>query len=201
MEIEQIILTFSYLGIFLLMTANGLFSFPSSQVLYILVGYFVGTGYLLLIPASLFGAFGNTLGNVLLYEAVRAKGLTYIKRFQMFREEDLERVTILFRKRGLWFLFAGKLLPAIKVFIPIPAGIAKVHRGLFSVIMFFASWAWSFIFIGIGYFFGKGAELWRSYGILLMIIAGVVVYVFYRLLYSESVTRELRSSKKDPEIP
>jgi membrane protein DedA with SNARE-associated domain len=193
MDMESIILGFSYAGIFALMIANGFFSFPSSQVLYILVGYFISTGYLGLLPASLLGAVGNTLGNIGLYEAVRAKGLAFVKRFQMIRNNDLRRVTIVFRKKGLWFLFVGKLLPAIKVFIPIPAGLARVHRGKFIGLMFFSSWIWSLGFIAIGYFFGKGAELWKSYGVILMVIAGVVVFLFYQLLYSKSVTTELLS--------
>ena len=197
MDIEAIILGFSYIGIFGLMVANGLFSFPSSQILYILVGYFVGTGYLALLPASFVGALGNALGNVFLYEGVRLRGMQFIEKFSIFRPEDIARVQIVFKKRGLWFLFVGKLLPAIKVFIPIPAGLARVHRGAFALIMFSASWIWSFVFIGIGYFFGKGTTMWKSYGILLLLIAITVLYLFHRLLYSKAVTDELLRDSGD----
>ncbi|OGZ08703.1 MAG: hypothetical protein A3D65_01335 [Candidatus Lloydbacteria bacterium RIFCSPHIGHO2_02_FULL_50_13] len=191
MDLEALILGGSYVSIFALMIANGFVSFPSSQVLYIIVGYFVGTGYLALIPASLVGALGNTIGNIFLYEAVRRHGIRYIERFKIFRAEDIRKVEMVFQKKGLWFLFIGKLLPAIKVFVPIPAGVGKVHRGAFAAIMFAASWAWSFIFIGIGYFFGKSAEVWKSYGIILMIVAGVVVFLFYRYMNSGAILKEL----------
>jgi membrane protein DedA with SNARE-associated domain len=196
MDIEAIIVGASYAGIFALMIANGFFSFPSSQLLYIIVGYFVGIGTLALIPASLAGALGNTIGNVLLYEAIREHGVRYLKKFQLFREEDIRKVEIVFRKKGLWFLFVGKLLPAIKVFIPIPAALGKVHRGVFAALMLAASWVWSFIFIGIGYFFGKSAELWKSYGIILMLVALVIMYVFYRMLNGEEVLREIAEEKQ-----
>lgn len=191
MDIEAIIVGFSYIGIFALMVANGFFSFPSSQILYILVGYFVGTGFLGLIPASLAGAFGNAVGNIFLYEIVRLKGVHYIERFGIFRKDDIKRVEIVFRKKGLWFLFIGKLLPAIKVFIPIPAALVHVDRRIFAGIMFSASWIWSLAFISIGYAFGKGAELWKSYGIVLMVIAALVIFIFYRLLHSKEVEQEL----------
>lgn len=191
MNTEAIIMGFSYAGIFGLMIANGFISFPSSQILYILVGYFVGTGHLALIPASLAGALGNTIGNVLLYEAVRSKGLNYIKKFGVFRETDIQKVEMVFKKKGLWFLFIGKLLPAIKVFIPIPAGLGRVDRSVFASIMFTASWVWSFIFIAIGYFFGKGAGMWKSYGVILMAVAAVVVFLFYRYMNSSAITTEL----------
>ncbi len=195
MDIEAIIVGFSYVGIFGLMVANGFLSFPSSQILYVVVGYFVGTGALLLLPASIVGALGNAVGNVLLYEAIRRHGITYVKRFQIFREEDIRKVEIVFRKKGLWFLFIGKLLPAIKVFIPIPAALGKVHRGKFAAIMLSASWIWSLIFIGIGYTFGKGAMMWKSYGIILMIVAAVIVFLFYRMLNAKEVLLEIEKEK------
>jgi len=194
-DIEAIIAGFSYAGIFGLMIANGFFSFPSSQILYIVVGYFIGTGALLLFPASLVGALGNTIGNVLLYEAIRRHGITYVKRFQIFREEDIRKVEIVFRKKGLWFLFVGKLLPAIKVFVPIPAALGKVHRGKFAAIMLAASWIWSLIFIAIGYSFGKGAVMWKSYGIILMIVAAIIVFIFYRMLNAHDVLRQIEDEK------
>ncbi|OGZ07781.1 MAG: hypothetical protein A2942_02890 [Candidatus Lloydbacteria bacterium RIFCSPLOWO2_01_FULL_50_20] len=199
MDIESIILGSSYAGIFLLMIANGFVSFPSSQILYIIVGYFIGTGYLGLLPASLAGALGNTIGNILLYEAVRAHGVRYLRRFQIFRPQDIRKVELVFHKRGLWFLFIGKLLPAIKVFVPIPAGIGGVHRGIFAALMFSASWIWSFIFIAIGYFFGKSAEMWKSYSIILFIVAGVVLFFFYRSMNSTEIMKELE--KDTPAIP
>ncbi len=190
-DVETIIAAWSYIGIFVLMAANGFFSLPSSQILYIIVGYFVGTGALALIPATLFGALGNALGNVLLYEAVRKYGVKYVSKFQIFRAEDIKKVEVLFRKKGLWFLFVGKLLPAIKVFIPIPAALGKVHRGIFAMLMFFASWIWSFIFIAIGYFFGKSAEVWKSYGVILLVVAAVIMFLFYRALNSKDVLKEI----------
>ena len=196
MDIEAIIVGFSYVGIFGLMIANGFLSFPSSQILYIIVGYFISTGTLALLPASFAGALGNAIGNVLLYEAIRAHGIHYLKRFQIFREEDVRKVEIVFRKKGLWFLFVGKLLPAIKVFIPIPAAMGKVHRGVFASLMFTASWVWSFIFISIGYFFGKSTEVWKSYGIFLVIIAAIILFLFYRILNSKDVLKELAEKKK-----
>jgi membrane protein DedA with SNARE-associated domain len=103
----------SYLGIFLLMVANGFVSFPSSQILYIIVGYFVGTGYLSFLPASLIGAFGNTIGNILLYETVRRYGIQALQFMQIYKAEEVRKVEVAFQKRGTWFLFVAKLLPQL----------------------------------------------------------------------------------------
>lgn len=191
MDYEAIIIATSYFGIFLLMASNGFISFPSSQILYIIVGYFIGAGTLLFVPASLAGAIGNMVGNIMLYEVVRNRGVHYLTRFQIFKASDIKKVEIVFKKRGLWFLFIGKLLPAIKVFVPIPAAMGKTHRGAFAAIMLVSSWLWSCIFIAIGYYFGKNSEVWKSYGTILAIVAVIIAFLFYRMLNSKEVLSEL----------
>lgn len=197
MDIELIIVTLGYIGIFGLMISNGFFSIPSSQILYIITGYFIFTGDLNLYLAALAGATGNTIGNVLLYEAARSKGLKYILKFKMFREKEIRKVQAAFKKRGAWFILIGKLLPAIKVFVPIPAGIGKMNRALFTSIIFVASLFWSLIFISIGYFFGKSADVFQSYAIILAIVAVVVVTIFYKYINSEEVLREVEGLPKE----
>lgn len=189
--IETIIMAASYGGIFLMMIANGAASFPSSQILYIIVGYFIGKGDLLLIPAVIAGALGNMVGNMILYEIARRKGVEYITRFQLFPLEIVRRTEAAFRKRGAWFIFVGKLLPAIKVFVPIPAGIGKMHRGLFAGIMVVATAIWVLPFTAVGYFFGKSRDVFGAYAFVLLIIAAVVVTLFFRYLKSAEVEREL----------
>lgn len=189
--IETTLAALSYFGIFVMMIGNGAVSFPSSQVLYIIVGYFIAQGNLALIPAVIAGALGNMLGNMILYEIVRRKGVEYITRFKLFPIEVIHRTEAAFRKRGAWFIFVGKLLPAIKVFVPIPAGLGKMHRGLFAGIMFVATSIWVLPFTAVGYFFGKSKDVFGAYALVLLVIAAVVIFLFYRYLKSAEVEREL----------
>ena len=189
--LESIIVSLGYLGIFLLMIANGFISFPSSQILYIIVGYFISVGTLTLVAASLVGALGNTIGNIILYELSRRKGIAYITQYKMFPQREVKKVEIAFRKKGAWFLFVGKLLPAIKVFVPIPAGLGKMNRALYTAIIFVSSYIWSLIFIAIGYYFGKSSNVFGSYAVILMVVALVVVALFYKYINSEEIVREI----------
>lgn len=177
------------------MVANGFVSFPSSQILYIIVGYFVGTGYLSFLPASLIGAFGNTIGNILLYETVRRYGIQALQFMQIYKAEEVRKVEVAFQKRGTWFLFVAKLLPAIKVFAPIPPALGHMHRGKFITIMLAASWVWSWIFIAIGFTFGKSTSVFKTYGIVLVFIALIVVYAFYRYINSKEVIASIEGEK------
>ncbi len=190
-SIESIISSASYFGIFVLMVANGSVSFPSSQILYIIAGYFIAQGTLMLVPVALVGALGNTVGNIILYELVRKHGRSYVEKRKLFPMHVLVKVERAFQKKGAWFIFIGKLLPAIKVFVPIPAGLGKMHRGLFASIMFAASFIWSLGFISIGYFFGKSSDFFGRYAFILVIVAMIAIYLFYRYINSDEMVREV----------
>ncbi len=190
-SVEQFIATLGYLGIFLLMISNGAITFPSSQVLYIITGYFIFTGNLNLVLVIIAGTLGNTIGNILLYEVARAKGLKYIIKFKLFPEKIVQKAIVAFKKKGAWFAFIGKLLPAIKVFVPIPAGISHMPRPLFAMLMLVASAIWTLPFIAIGYYFGKSSDVFGTYAIVLLVIAVIVGLVFYRYMNSEGVKKDM----------
>jgi len=198
-SIEQIIVTLGYVGVFGMMITNGTFTLPSSQILYIVAGFFVSTGQLDLFLVSFVGAVGNTIGTIILYELTHKKGLHYIAKFKVFPEREIKKVQIVFQKRGAWFIFVGKLLPAIKVFIPIVAGIGNMNRVLFTALMFGSSYLWALIFISIGFFFGKNTELIGFYPVLLFIVAGLVVWFFYRYMNSPDILKELNRQNETGE--
>lgn len=173
----------------MLMTTNGFVSFPSSQIIYMITGYFIFTGDLNLGLVLLVGTVGNTLGNFILYEVARYKGLQYILSWKIFPAEIVMKVVKTFEKRGKYFLFVGKLLPAIKVFIPIPAGLSKMNRILFGIIILITSAIWAGIFIAIGYFFGKSSEIFGYYAPILIIVSIIVIYIFYKMMYNDEIKK------------
>ena len=191
MDIETTIIALGYLGIFLMMIANGVISFPSSQILYIICGYFIFTGDLNVALVVLFGALGNTIGCILLYEVTRQKGLKYILKWKLFPEKEIKKIVVALRKKGLWFIFIGKLLPAIKVFVPIAAGVGKIRREVFIPIMLITSAIWTVPFLAIGFYFGKSSDVFGSYAIVLAIVAIVVIGLFYKFINSKEVLDEI----------
>ncbi|HXK37852.1 MAG TPA: DedA family protein [Candidatus Paceibacterota bacterium] len=180
MALEQIISGLSYMGIFILMFSNGIFSFPSSQVLYIIVGYFVGVGTLALPTAIVAGAIGNTIGNIALYEFAREHGMNAALKFLPMKPHHVAKTERFFAKKGLGFLFIAKMLPTLKVFVPIFGGIGKAPRIPYAALMFLASTVWAFIFIEIGMFFGKNTDVWKPYSGALAVISILVVFFLWR---------------------
>ena len=149
------------------------------------------------------GAAGNTVGNIILYELARKKGAEYVealavKFYRVPRETfraGLQKVHTAFEKKGAWFLFAGKLIPALKVFVPIPAGIAKMNRVLYAAIIFITSALWTLPFLSIGYFFGKSSDVFGTYALVLLVIALFVVWLFWKYMNSKEVTQRVEGVK------
>lgn len=187
LSLENIVLSLGYLGIFGMMIANGFSSFPSSQVLYILTGYFISTGQLAWIPVIVLGAIGNTIGNVLLYEAVRRKGVAYALKKNFIPEAQVQKFEKVFSNKGAWFLFWGKLVPALKVFVPLAGGIAKTPRALFAILMLASSAIWAVGLNAIGYTFGKSSDVFGKYSIALAVFTVVLATVIYRKMNREEV--------------
>jgi membrane protein DedA with SNARE-associated domain len=201
MDVESLILTGSYGAIFLLMIANGAISFPSSQLLYIVAGYFIAKGDLSWAPVIFVGAIGNMIGNIILYEAVRRYGRDVVFKWKLFDPTILAKVEVAVAKKGWWFLAIGKLLPAIKVFIPIPAGLGRMHRGGFAGIMLVASALWASVFLFFGYTFGKSFHIFGWYGVGITLFALAIVGLFFRYIdrisLSDSAQEPAKKSEPD----
>lgn len=208
MSIEEIILSISYLGILMLMTSNGFWAFPSSQLIYIVAGYFAFTGDLNLLWIILIGALGHSLGNWILYEAARKKGLKYSVKFIKFlfqfsdAEKEVKKFQIVFNKRSKLLLFVGKLANPSKIFIPIPAGIAKMNRLIYLVITYITSVIWACVFTFIGYYFGKSYDNFGFIGAGLLVVFLIFASYFYKLMNSEEVIKELekKNSEEDKNV-
>ena len=201
MSIEELILTFSYFAILLLMTLNGFIAFPSSQLIYILAGYFAFTNDLNFIAIVLIGALGHSLGNYILYEISRRKGVEYSLKFfkYIFPIEHGSRVVkqieIAFKKKGKFFLFIGKLVNPIKIFIPIPAGISKMNRGLFLIIVYITSLIWAIAFTAIGYYFGKSFQDFTIFALIMLVLFIGVSYYFFKYINSDEIIKEAKSKE------
>jgi membrane-associated protein len=190
MDIHSLIISGSYAAIFLLMISNGIINFPSSQILYIVVGYFVGSGTLLFIPAVIAGALGNAIGNIITYELIRKYEHPLARKLLMMDETTFNKVhsalSETFSHKGMWWIFFGKLIPSIKSFIPIVAGLASTPRKLTYLVFLSASFIWATGIITLGYFFGEHINF-KSFSLVSLIIGLTILYVIYKNLKKKGV--------------
>lgn len=120
-------------------------------------------------PFSLFwvataGAIGCNLGSVLAYEVGAYGGRRLIEKYGKYillNKHDLELADKFFKKWGAATVFVGRLLPVVRTFIALPAGIAKMPRVRFHVYTFLGSWPWCFALAYVGM---KLGENWDTLG-------------------------------------
>lgn len=182
-DLHSLISSFSYLAIFVLMITNGVANFPSSQLLYIICGYFISTGNLLFIPTIIAGTLGNTIGNTITFLLVKKYEHPLARKLLMIDEATFNKVHSAlhstFSHRGMWYIFFGKLTPSVKAFIPVVAGLASTRTSLTIAIFFSASLIWSIGITSIGYYFGEHITL-TSFAIVSFLVGGTILFFAYK---------------------
>lgn len=192
-DLHSLITTGSYLAIFILMLTNGSVNFPSSQFLYVICGYFISTGSLLFIPTIIAGALGNTIGNVITFLLVKKYDKPLARKLLLVDEATFTKIHstlhTVFSKRGMWYIFFGKLIPSVKAFIPIVAGLANTRTYLTSFLFFIASTIWAIMVTSIGYFFGEHVSFKSITGVSLVI--GFIVIFFVYKAYTKQAEKTI----------
>lgn len=183
MDLHSFISSGSYLAIFILMTTNGVANFPSSQLLYIIAGYFVSTGNLLFIPVIIAGALGNTVGNIVTFLLVKKYDHSFARKLLMMDEKTFTKIHSAlhstFTHRGMWYIFLGKITPSVKAFIPIVAGLANTPTKLTAFIFLIASFIWAVAITSLGYFFGEHITF-KSFTAVSLLVGSVIIFILYR---------------------
>jgi membrane protein DedA with SNARE-associated domain len=97
---------------------------------------------------------------------------------------ELDWADRFFAHWGYLAVFIGRLLPVIRTFIALPAGVARMPRGRFHIYTFLGSWPWC---LALAYLGMKLGENWRELGkyfhrfdavIGVVLAAGVVYFVW-----------------------
>ena len=72
---------------------------------------------------------------------------------------DLDRTTRFFERYGSATVLVGRLLPVVRTFIALPAGIARMPQGKFHLYTFLGSWPWCFVLAYVG---AKLGDRWNN---------------------------------------
>ena len=183
LEISEHLSPFAiYLVTFISLFLNGVSNLPSSQIVYVTLGYLINKISFNFYMAILLGAIGNTLGNFVLYEIVKSKSdflNSKISKLLSLNKEATLAYVDKFRHKWWGWLILGKMTPTIKVFVPIICGLSLISRGKALIIFFIGSLAWAGAVTYLGYYFGKDANLLEFYLIVtaIYIIVGALSYL------------------------
>jgi membrane protein DedA with SNARE-associated domain len=151
-----------YAGVLLLMAVESACIPLPSEVIMPFAGYLASTGRFSLPLVATVGALGCNLGSAVAYAVGHRGGRSAIERwgrYVLLSPRDLERAERWFARFGGITVLIGRLLPVVRTFIALPAGLAGMPLGRFHLYTFLGSWPWCFVLAWIGYRLG---ERWQS---------------------------------------
>ncbi len=174
-----------YLGIFILMfLESSFFPFPS-EVVMIPAGWLAYQGKMSLSLAILAGVSGSYAGAVFNYFLAKKFGRAFLfkyGRFLFIKPQTLEKLDIFFAKHGHISTFNGRLIPGVRQYISLPAGLAKMNFAKFSVYTILGAGVWVVILTLLGYFLGQNQAIIKAKLHIITIITLILV-VIVSLIY------------------
>lgn len=175
--------SWGYLGIIILMTLESSFIPFPSEVVMIPAGYLAHKGELNLFLCILSGVFGSVLGALINYYICFFWGKKFVLKFGKYfgiNEKKFSKFEEFFLKYGEISTFMCRLLPGIRQYISMPAGLSKMKLLNFVFFTALGSAIWVSILAFLGYFIGENEELIKTYlsQILVFIIIFCFIFVF-----------------------
>ncbi len=179
-----------YFGVAILMAIESSCIPLPSEVIMPFAGYVLGgsTAKLLLVATA--GAIGCNVGSLPPYWVGAWGGRPAVERFGRYvllNVHDLERAERFFLRYGGVTVLVGRLLPVVRTFIALPAGITKMPQLRFHLYTFVGSWPWCFLLAYVGM---KLGARWDSdprfkaifhrfhLGVEVVLLAGIVWFVW-----------------------
>ena len=202
---------FGYPGIVFLMALESACMPVPSEIVMPFAGYLVYQAeqgnydgeVMTLAGISLAGAIGCTLGSIAAYWVGKHAGRSLILKYGKYvliRERHLDLAERWFEKYGEIATFVSRLLPVIRTFISLPAGIAKMNFKKFVLYSFVGSLPWTFMLGYVGYALGPSwediKEVFHKLD-LLIIAALVAILVWYVWGIRRSSSRDDDSKEGD----
>jgi len=192
--IINIISSTGYIGVFFLMVLESACIPVPSEIIMPFSGFLVWQGKFNLWQVVFWGAFGNLVGSIVAYYICFYGGKPLIEKYGKYifiSRRDLDRAHNWVEKYGQGAVFFSRLLPAVRTFISLPAGIVKMDFGKFCVYTFLGSLIWSYFLTYAGIIMGENWDSLRTYfekfeyAIILLIIVVAIWWIWRHKRYRQ----------------
>ncbi len=165
---------------------SSFFPFPS-EVVMIPAGYLAFKGEMNMYLVILFGILGSLAGSLFNYYLAVKFGRRFLIKYGKYffiKEETIVRMEVFFRNHGHISTFSGRLIPVVRQYISLPAGLAKMNIFVFSAYTFLGAGIWVVILAFLGYFLGDNELLIKEYLhyiiIVILILLTILTFWYYK---------------------
>lgn len=198
-SIIQFIHSAGYFGVFILMMLNSALIPVPSEVTLLFAGYLAHTGALSLPLVVLFGATGDLTGALIAYavgyyleEKVILSLINKYGKFILISQHEYLKAVSMYKKYGSGITFFSRLIPGVRTFISLPAGLSEMNIWKFILFTFLGSLLWCSLLSYAGYYLGSH---WDSIGPVFHKFQ-LVIIVLAVILVSYYIYHKVQSSKK-----
>ncbi|MCV3382581.1 DedA family protein [Campylobacter sp. IFREMER_LSEM_CL292] len=163
--------------IFLMFIESSFFPFPS-EVVMIPAGYLAHQNELNFWLCLLCGTFGALLGALLNYYLCYFLGRNVILKICKYfgvNETKFAQFEAFFNKHGEISTFSGRLIPGLRQYISLPAGLARMNLKKFIFYTSLGAGIWCLILLILGYILGKNEDLLKEY--LHFVIIACIIFI------------------------
>lgn len=180
----NVISAFGYGGVFLAMAIESACIPLPSEIILPFTGYMVFLGHFNLWHATIAATLGNLFGALVAYYIGVWGGRPFLKRYGHYffiKERELAWTERLFATRGEITVFVGRILPVIRTFISLPAGIARMNPFKMAIYTVLGALPWCLMLIIIGKKLGENwntlKPLFHRFDIIIgVLIVGSLIY-------------------------
>jgi len=174
----EFISTTGYPAIFVLMTLESACIPIPSEAIMLFAGFAVSKGELTLVGVVVAGVLGNLVGSLIGYAIGYYGRLDLLERHRIFHvnPEWLRKTEGWFERYGDATVFFSRMLPIVRTFVSLPAGVARMPLGRFSLLTTLGSIPWVLALALVGQAVGENWETWRhNLGYLDYVVAAAIV--------------------------
>jgi len=177
---------------------SSLIPIPSEATM-ALSGFLAGMGYFNIWHGILIGSLASIMGSMFIYAIAYKKGELWIRKlikkwgkYIFLYEEEYDKSKAWFSKRSQWIVFIARLMPVIRMFISLPAGVTKMNTTLYLVLVSLAAFIWSGVFSFVGYKLGANWIVIEPFfkkfqiAIVALFILGVIWYIRKHLKHKKA---------------
>lgn len=189
-----------YLGIAFLMFLDNVFPPIPSEIIMPSAGFTASQGQLTLIGVIIAGSVGSLIAAALLYwigykfkhEAIFRFVDAYGK-YLFIKTEDVKKALTWFEQYGHRIVFFGRMIPAVRSLISIPAGMSHMPFWKFMFYSSLGTIIWTTFLACVGYYFGENQalmhEIFSRVGyVIIAIVTVVIIWILYRRQRRKKIT-------------
>ncbi len=191
-----LISTFGYCGVVLAMAIESACVPLPSEIIMPFSGFLAANGRFSLNGVALAGAVGCLLGSYVAYWVGATGGRRFIERYGRYlliTRHELALADRFFARWGSLAILIGRLLPAIRTFIALPAGVAKMKLWPFTLYTLIGSYVWCF---ALAYAGMKLGQHWLDLEPVFRRFQGLIALLFLLALTIFLVSR-IRTLRKE----